>query len=142
MITHSAPPKSIPLGTPIRFVCVRWDDGWEFDCPVVLLEPVIRYSPNGCSSENMIEDACEDIILELDGYLGKVNTLGSSDEDVSREFGWRGWSLDNLRKTADSILSGKGPKRTKYRVTETWRQFVKAENDDGELETEAVEADG
>lgn len=57
----------IEPGLEIRIRGLRWDDGWEFDCPVVILDPVLRVHEDGCSLEHAIEDLCIDACI--DGVL-------------------------------------------------------------------------
>ena len=50
----------IKPGAEIRIRGLRWDDGWEFDCPVVIIDPVLRVHENGDSLEGIIESLCID----------------------------------------------------------------------------------
>ncbi len=54
----------IEPGVEITIRGLRWDDGWEFDCPVVILDPVIRVHEDGRPLENAIEDLCIDACLD------------------------------------------------------------------------------
>lgn len=50
----------IKEGTEIRIRGLRWDDGWEFDCPVVILDPILRVYEDGRDFESAVEDLCID----------------------------------------------------------------------------------
>lgn len=54
-------------GTELTIDVLRWDEGWDFDGPVCVLRPVIRFSPNGESAEHMVEDLC--LNAAVDGFL-------------------------------------------------------------------------
>lgn len=120
----------IQMNAPVRFLAVEWREDWEFDHPSCLLLPVVRYSPNGDSCEQMIEDAAIDIALDLE--TGK-STL---DEIVSREFEWRGWSLDRLRTVARQALRGRQFPMKAYRAVE--QSIVFERNTEGEVEFREV----
>ena len=47
-------------GLETRIRGLRWDDGWEFYCPVVIIDPVLRVYEDGRSLEQAIEDLCID----------------------------------------------------------------------------------
>ncbi len=87
---------------PIRFVTIEWREDWEFDHPTALIEPVVRYSPNGNPPESMIEDAAIDIVCDMDQ---NVSTPLSYPGDA-KEFAWRGWDLEKIRAVAESYLKG------------------------------------
>lgn len=78
-------------GDVFEIVVVRWDAHWEFDCPVVILSPVKRYSPNGTSSEEMAETLADDLCLLADGEE-------LHDEDCAKEFEWRGWTWEKIAR--------------------------------------------
>lgn len=119
----------VPLETPIRFLAMRWHEDWEFDYPTILLEPAIRYTEHYTGPEGLIEDVAID--MSIDEEYPK-------DEDVSREFEWRGWSIKNLRRVAAACLKGKKFPKKHYCVTEQWVKFFL--NSDNEYELEYVEA--
>ncbi len=54
-------------GTVLTIDVLRWNEGWEFDCPVCVLRPVVRFSPNGDSAEDMVENLCID--ASIDGHM-------------------------------------------------------------------------
>lgn len=113
---------AIALGRPIRFVAVQWvEDQWDHDHPTLLLEPMIRYSPNGQSVERMIEDAVEEI--------GEAFRQGIKleDEDVTKEFDWRKWSIDKITRLAFKILSGRSIPG--YRAISRWHHFAREDGD-------------
>jgi hypothetical protein len=122
----------VEYNKPIRFLAIEWrESGWEFDHPSVLLEPFIRYSPNGESCEGLIEDACIDICVDTDLKHPIRAEIHGSD---AKEFKWRGWDLQKLRDYAEILLGGvvKGiPLGTGFiKVHEEYITFVK--NKDGE----------
>jgi|SRR5579863_3919661 len=51
------PEKRKPtVGQKMTIRTMRWDDGWEFDCPVVILSPVVRVAEDGRSMDQLVED--------------------------------------------------------------------------------------
>lgn len=76
---------TVAPGDRLTFRGCGWDDGWEFDAPVVLYEPVQRYGIRGSigNIEGMVEDVCIDLCVE-----GQV-PIGFSKCDL-KEFEWRG----------------------------------------------------
>jgi hypothetical protein len=66
---RTAEPRRIEVndGTVLTIDILRWNEGWDFDCPVAVLRPVVRFSPNGEHAEEMVEDLCGD--AAVDGYL-------------------------------------------------------------------------
>lgn len=115
----------IKPGDKIEFVGISWNEPhWEFDHPTVVLEPSIRYSPNGITCENMFEDLAIDMSID-------EKILDS--EDVSIEFDWRGWKLNRLKRVAKERFEGKDTLKTKiYEVVKQVIEFYI--NDDGELD--------
>lgn len=51
-------------GTKLRIRVLRWDEGWEFDCPTVIISPVLRVYEDGMSIEGAIEDLCIDACID------------------------------------------------------------------------------
>jgi hypothetical protein len=86
----------VKAGDVVTFRGCRWDAGWEFDCPVVIYEPVERYSPNGDSIESMAESICDDLVCYASGELPAEVADRFSDSDM-KEFAWRGWDRDGFR---------------------------------------------
>lgn len=112
----------IKEGTIITVDGLRFDADWEFDCPVLILRPVIKYSPNGESIDSMIEDLCIDAAIDEEIVS----------EDVSREFEWRGWNINYFKRVFVQALKGKNFPKRKY---EAERQKIKFyRNSQGELE--------
>lgn len=93
----------LPLGEPVRFLIVRWEEGWEFGCPVVVLEPVLRYYDGGQSIEAILEDVCLDLAIDRERNIPLSTQLGKGDQ---KEFEWRGWNLPTLRRKAEQLLQG------------------------------------
>ena len=90
---------------------IRWDAGWEFDCPVAIISPVFKSYEDGCSLEHAVEslliDACIDGVMKT--------------EDPN-SWEWRGWSAGYLQRK----YYRKGVERVKQKI-----RFVLDE--DGEL---------
>lgn len=103
---------NIENGTVIIVDALRWNDGWEFDCPGLILSPVIKYYDNGASLDSMIEDLC------IDASANKSMV----DEDIKHEFEWRGWNLQYFKKVFKDSLHGKKYPKRDY---QTLRQKVK-----------------
>lgn len=84
-------------GTEVIVRVLEWRENWEFGHPTLILSPVIRYSPNGDSPEEMVEslgiNGC------VDGFL--------SGEDVNQEFSWRKWNLKKFNTVYYEALRGK-----------------------------------
>ncbi len=111
----------VEAGMNLTVDVLEWREDWEFDHPTLVLAPVLRYSPNGESSEGMAEslgiDAC------LDGEI--------KSEDVAREFEWREWSLARLRRVFAQAYSGKQFPKKCYRAARWRLKFFNEES--GEL---------
>jgi hypothetical protein len=77
------PIKRIPVvaGTEIVVDVLRWNEGWDFDCPVCILRPVVQFSPNGDHAEDMVEQLA--INASIDGYVRDEGTEGGL---VDRQF--------------------------------------------------------
>lgn len=92
----------IENGTIITVKALEWREDWEFDHPTVILSPVRRYSPNGESISQMVEE------LGIDACV--TGTLIDEDNDI--EFEWRGWSWKRLERVFREAMNGKKfPKR-------------------------------
>lgn len=99
----------IESGTELIVKGLRWHEaGWEFDCPVMLLSPVIRYSPNGESIEEMVESL----------LLGATIDEKLETHDYSKEFDYRGWRLAYLNKVWNSAIKGKKYPKKNYQAEE------------------------
>lgn len=93
------------IGDVIEFICLSWTEAqWEFDHPVVVLKPILKYSPNGDGRDNMIEDMAFDLCCGDD----------IKDEDCAEEFKWRHWNIKTLNKVAKDRLTGKDPWCTRH----------------------------
>lgn len=119
----------LKLGQPIRFLAIEWREHWEFDYPSLLLEPVVRYSPNGTDLETMVEDVAIDIAVAAD--------LGKRVEDVHlatyEEFAWRGWDINRIRDCAEKVVRGKRVKLGTGYVGALERWFVFSLNKHNEV---------
>lgn len=107
--------KKIDLSTlPREFRACCWDDGWEFEMPLVVYFPkkyrrLASVGSTGCADQ-VVEDICIDISLGL-----KPNDGGLVDDCE-----WRGWSLDGFAKRKNA-----------------WHTVIKGnwiQDEDGELE--------
>lgn len=114
-------PVSIPLNTPIRFVAMKWHEGWEFGCPTMLLYPVIRYAESGISPEAMIKEVGLDICVDID--LKRL----IQHEDLSRELKFRGWTIEYLKRCARESLRGTFFPRKRYWATQRQIVFFRSE---------------
>lgn len=79
----------ITSGDKFMFRGCMWDDGWEFDAPIVVYTPAKRIGEGGSICRNsilgVIEDVCIDACVD-----GEFKSEWSPDD--RREFEWRGWS--------------------------------------------------
>ncbi|MHC5542819.1 hypothetical protein ACYOEI_31730 [Singulisphaera rosea] len=116
-------------GVPIRFLALQWSEGWEFDHPTVLLEPVVRYSPFGVMCERMIEEVAVDIAIDADDDPTTVIRDALDNDGVRQEFEWRGWSIANLRRVAKKALAGKRFPQKHYHAEEQWLVFFRTPQD-------------
>jgi len=90
----------ITAGMEFEIKVLEWREyGWEFDHPVVIIEPVRRYSPNGDSAEHLIEELCIDAVC--DGWLRRAHP-----NDI-KEFEGRGWSWDKLAVLYEDVVAGR-----------------------------------
>ncbi len=104
----------IEHGTSITVKILEWhEEHWEFDRPIVILSPVIRYSPNGESAEYMAEDLGIDACLD-----GEIK-----DHDYTKEFEWRGWNIKYLNKVYNQCRKGKKFPNKQYKATEYLLRF-------------------
>jgi hypothetical protein len=120
------PSYVLPLGQPIRFLAFSWDEQWEFDCPCVVLEPVVSYSSNGEDPEDLIKEIAEDLCALAAG--GQALPCGLTCPDLE-EFAWRGWNLEDIRAAAEAKLRGEKVAR-RYRfgeAVERWLTFQHVE---------------
>jgi len=118
----------ITNGDIVDFLAISWNEyQWEFDYPTIVLEPVIRYSPNGESCCDMIED----IAINLSCGIKTDN------EDLTYEFDWRGWNLARLKRVVRERLNGKDTWKCKIR--EVVKQKIRFFEFNGNMEFEVVE---
>ncbi len=89
----------IKPGMTVDFDVLTWDDGWEFDCPAVLLFPVVKCFESGISGDRLIESVLEDACIADDPTLRS--------DDFQKQWGWRGYKLPVLRRRFRESLSGK-----------------------------------
>lgn len=84
----------VKAGDVITFKGVCWDDGWEFDAPCIVFEPVIRQAEVGSlcreSVLGVVEDICIDLCID-----GEVMGL---DPKTDKEWKWRRWTVAKIRR--------------------------------------------
>lgn len=86
---------------------LRFDDGWEFDCPTVILAPIVVVYEDGRSCASAVEDFAIDV--SVSGYATSCRNL--------RKYPVSGW-----RARFDDMLSGKrGPRGSKWFQAERHR---------------------
>lgn len=78
----------VKAGDIVTFRGCVWSAGWEFDAPLVIYEPVKRFSDDGSISPLSVLAAVENICIDL-ACDGEVRD-GWSPGDL-KEFSWRGW---------------------------------------------------
>lgn len=108
--------EPIPLKEGMVFRCdtLRWNDGWEFDCPSMMLSPVIRCYETGAHHENIVENVMIDGVC--DGVL--------KSEDFQRTWGWRGYNLSTLRRRFREALAGKKFPKVNYQAERSLIRIV------------------
>lgn len=117
----------------VDFIALEWrEPQWEFDHPTVVLSPVVSYSPNGESSEKMIEDICISLCINAD------DETDMKDQDVSEEFKWRKWDFKTMKKVAKAKVAGKDDWKTKGAIVTC--QKVKFTEKKGELHFDVIES--
>ena len=106
---------------------LTWDEDWEFDNPVCILRPVVRYSPNGDDPYRMVEELAEDL-----AFHGSVDSEADDDGMIDRQF-----PLKSLKRRWGANRGGKQFPRRRYTASR-FRVFFYA-NDAGELEFDIAE---
>ena len=94
---------------------LRWDDGWEFDCPSMMISPVIRCYEDGSCHENIVEDVL------IDGVINEK----IQDEDFDQTWNWRGYKLSTLKRRFQESLKGKFFPKANYRAERSRIKIVK-----------------
>lgn len=84
-------------GTTLVVDVLRWNEGWEFDCPVCVLRPVVRFSPNGDHADALVEALCFD--AAMDGYVESESTASGV---VDRQY-----PIKTLRRRWSEARGGK-----------------------------------
>ncbi len=108
-------------GAVVEFTAISWyEPQWDFDHPTVILSPVFKYSSSGESCEGMIENMACDICCDIE----------LKDENHTKEFDWRGWKIDRLKRVLQERFDGKDTWKTKVReVVKQKVQFYKGDED-------------
>lgn len=128
MSTMAKAQPTIEIREGMILVCetLYWDDGWEFDCPSMMLSPVIRCFENASSHERIVENVMMDAVIE-----GTI-----APQDFEKAWGWRGYKLPVLRRRFREALAGKHFPVAGYRAE---RETVKIIRDEyGDLTWETV----
>jgi hypothetical protein len=107
MATDTTGPVEVCAGTKLIVDVLRWDEQWEFDCPVCVIRPVVRFSPNGESAEHMVEDLAID--ASIDGVV--------RDEGTERGLVDRVYPLHTLRRRWNQARRGRVFGRKAYVAT-------------------------
>lgn len=113
-------------GMVLRCDTLIWNEGWEFECPSLMLFPVIRCWERQMSHELMVENVMIRAIVD-----GKLRG-----EDFKETWGWRGYNLTTLRRRFREALAGKKFPIANYKA---YRSYVKVIKEDGELTWVAVD---
>ncbi len=113
--------EKIKDGDVVEFTAISWDEPqWDFDYPTVVIAPCFRYSSNGESCEGMIENLAIEASCDIE----------LKNEDTVKEFEWRGWKIDRLKRVISERLKGKDIWKTKIReVVRQKVQFFKSDED-------------
>lgn len=126
----------LKLNKEYHLLAVRWDEQWEFDCPCVLLSPVLRVYEDGSYPETLFEDFIVDGMVALsDDGDGTIRDNDVEFDNTGKT--WRGWNLKTLKRRAREALNGKDFPVKCYQAEECYGMFVKADN--GEIEWKDVE---
>ena len=102
---------------PTEFSGCAWNDGWEFEMPIVIYSPkkYMRFASGGSAGEieSVVEDICMDLACELP----------LNDGGLKEECKWRHWSVNRFAKR----------KNAEHRTIKV-KWFI----EDGEIEFEFV----
>lgn len=88
-------------GDVIRFEGCVWNDGWEFDAPLIIYAPVRRYCIATTVSRHAIWAQVEDLAIDLCVEPGGIRR--DFFEDDLKEFAARGWSPRGFRRRKSAI---------------------------------------
>jgi hypothetical protein len=121
----------IKIAEGMIFVCdtLRWNDGWEFECPSMMLTPVIRCFESGQHHEQIVESVMIDAVC--DGVI--------KSEDFEETWGWRGYKLPVLRRRFKEALAGKHFPKANYHAERTIGKIISTK--DGLLWTDVQPED-
>jgi hypothetical protein len=111
-------------GDIVEFLAISWDaKEWEFDNPAIVLKPVIWYTDDGRSCENMIQDLIDSLCCDEE----------VENEDIINEFNRMRWKLSTLKRVARNRLAGKDDWKTKIREV-VYQKVVFYSHDDIDYE--------
>ncbi|HEY1171009.1 MAG TPA: hypothetical protein VGH19_06520 [Verrucomicrobiae bacterium] len=120
--------KTFEIKEGMELVCdtLRWDEGWEFDCPSMMISPVIRCFEDGRHHESIREEVLINGIVK-----GAIK-----DENFEETWGWRGFKLPVLKRRFREALAGKKFPKANYKAERVVVKIVK--DDRGELIWEEI----
>ncbi len=113
--------KSLKIqnGDVVEFLAIDWQEGWDYDFPSAMVEPVFSFNTGGCSGDNVIANALIKIIYS------EHNSL--SNERLDDSF------IRTIKKVVKERLAGKETWKSKRpRIYKQRVEFVL--NEEGELE--------
>lgn len=84
----------------LTFKGVAFNDGWEFDAPVIVYNPVQRYDCTGGVSLYAIEAVVEDICIDLCVFPHIKERFS---ESTLEEFDWRRWSVKGFPRRKKAL---------------------------------------
>lgn len=93
--------KAVVPGDEFDVVVIRWDDGWEFDCPTVVLSPRLHVYEDGRSVESAVEDFLTGVVVDEALPRDYIETEGRWAGYVGRR-----WTVSALRQRRRRIEKG------------------------------------
>lgn len=120
-------PIIIQEGTILTLDTITWHDPyWEFDFPSAIIRPIFRGYESGKHHDQIIEDICIDAVCD-----SKLEN-----DNFEQTWGWRGYSLKNLKRVFREAFNGKDFPKLGYRAQRTAVKFIKDKR--GELTWEEL----
>lgn len=118
-------PIKLQVGQVFACNSLRWDDGWEFGHPTLVLSPVLRCFEGHNGHETIMESILIDGVCS--GYLRH--------DDFQETWGWRGYNLHTLCRRFKEALKGKKFPRAGYIAQRTWAEITLDEHGKLSFET-------
>ncbi len=112
---------AISDGTVITVDVLRWDEGWDFDCPCCVLRPALRFSPNGDHTDELAESFAEDA-----AFNGYIESEPAENGVIDRQF-----PVALLKRRWRDAWNGKEFPRRQYTAARYRVRFYN-EQDEGE----------